>query len=138
MTVVYYDLETTGLNHYERQRGVQIVSIGAVTENGAQFHRYLIPTCGISEGATEVHGITKIDGEIYKNGWLKPNALRPRAGLQAFMDWLESEDAQCLVSHNNLNFDSIVLKNAMSMFGVPRPKTRKWFFVDSLEVMRGK
>ena len=138
MTVVYYDLETTGLNKYGRQRGVQIVSIGAVTEFGSQFHRYIIPTCGISSGATQIHGISKINGEIYKNGWLKSNALRPRDGLQTFMNWLESENVECLVAHNNLNFDSIVLKNAMSMFGVPRPRTRKWFFVDSLELMRSK
>ena len=77
MVVVYYDLETTGLNNQERQRGVQIVSIGAVTEYGATFHRYIIPTCEISEEATNVH-----------------------SGLTCFMDWLSSQNADCLVKFN--------------------------------------
>ena len=138
MTVVYYDLETTGLNNAKRQRGVQIVSIGAVTECGSTFHRYIIPTCQISKGATSVHGITKRNGKLRKNGRRKPNALDPKSGLERFMQWLDYQGAEILVSHNNLRFDSIVLKNAMSQFGVKRPKTRKWFFADSLELMRSK
>ena len=40
-----------------------------------------------------------------------------------------------------MGFDSIVLKNSMSKFGVKRPRGGTfgtWFFVDSLEVMKGK
>ena len=73
MTIIYYDLETTGLNNQNRQRGVQIVSIGAVTEHGATFHRYIIPTCQISDGATAVHGIELINGRLFKNGDWKEN-----------------------------------------------------------------
>ena len=98
MTVIYYDLETTGLNNEERQRGVQIVSIGAVTEFGATFHRYIIPTCPISAGATDVHGIELIHGKLFKNGDWKENAVQPKDGLQLFMNWLDSKNAQCLVS----------------------------------------
>ena len=98
MTVIYYDLETTGLNNEERQRGVQIVSIGAVTEHGATFHRYIIPTCPISDKATDIHGIELIDGQLYKNDYLKENALDPKEGLQLFMNWLDSNNAECLVS----------------------------------------
>ena len=97
MVVVYYDLETTGLNTQERQRGVQIVSVGAVTEHGATFHRYIIPTCEISERATDVHGIYKQNGLLFKDGILKQNALDPQSGLWTFMDWLSSQDAECLV-----------------------------------------
>ena len=98
MVVVYYDLETTGLNNQERQRGVQIVSIGAVTEFGATFHRYIIPTCPISAEATNVHGIELIHGKLFKNGDWKENAVQPKDGLQLFMNWLDSKNAQCLVS----------------------------------------
>ena len=98
MTVIYYDLETTGLNNEERQRGVQIVSIGAVTEHGATFHRYIIPTCPISPEATNVHDIELIDGRLCKNGYWKDNAVQPKEGLQLFMNWLDSNDAECLVS----------------------------------------
>ena len=97
MVVVFYDLETTGLNNRKRHRGVQIVSIGAVTEYGATFHRYIIPTCPISVGATGVHGIELIDGRLFKDGVLKHNALDPHSGLSCFMEWLSSQNADCLV-----------------------------------------
>ena len=45
------------------------------------------------------------------------------------------------VAHNNMGFDSIVLKNSMSKFGVKRPRDghfATWFHIDSLEVMRGE
>ena len=135
MTVIYYDLETTDLS-----KTSQIVSIGAVTEHGATFHRYLIPTCPISPRASQIHDITLEDGLLHKNGVWKRKALGQREGLQTFMDWLESKDAQCLVAHNNLRFDSIILKNSMARFGVKRPRNgfSRWFFVDSLQLMRGK
>ena len=40
-----------------------------------------------------------------------------------------------------MGFDSIVLKNSMSKFGVKRPRDghfETWFHIDSLEVMRGE
>ena len=88
MVVIYYDLETTGLNNFRRQRGVQIVSIGAVTEYGATFHRYIMPTCKISKGATNIHGIYKENGFLMKNGRVLENALDPQSGLICFIDWL--------------------------------------------------
>ena len=91
MVVVYYDLETTGLNNRNRQLGVQIVSIGAVTEFGATFHRYIKPTCRISTEASKIHGIYKENGFLLKNGIIKENALDPQSGLICFMDWLASQ-----------------------------------------------
>ena len=98
MNLVYYDLETTGLNNRERQKGVQIVSIGAVTDSGATFHRYIVPTCGIESRASEIHGIYKEDGRLFKDGVLKQNALEPQSGISCFMDWLESQNGGILVS----------------------------------------
>ena len=98
MTVIYYDLETTGLNNRGRQRGVEIVSIGAVTEFGATFHRYIEPPCDIDPEATAVHGISLIQGYLIKNGEWKENALDPKSGLQKFMDWLATNNANILVS----------------------------------------
>ena len=107
MVVVYYDLETTGLNTQERQRGVQIVSIGAVTEYGATFHRYIIPTCEISEEATNIHGIFKEGRLLFKDGVYKPNALDPHSGLTCFMDWLSSQNADCLVK---VQYSAIIIR----------------------------
>ncbi len=57
MVVVFYDLETTGINHKRRHAGVQILSIGAVTSNGYRFRTYMRPTCKISRSATAKHGL---------------------------------------------------------------------------------
>merc|ERR1711976_235434 len=66
------------------------------------------------------------------------NALNPKNGLQVFMDWLDLQNTDVLVSHNNMNFDSIILKNSMSKFAVKRPRNGfdNWYFVDSLQLMR--
>ena len=99
MTIIYYDLETTGLNNQNRHRGVQIVSIGAVTEHGSRFHRYIIPTCQITAEATAIHGIRlRKDGRLFKKRKWKQNALYPKDGLQLFMNWLDSKNAKVLVS----------------------------------------
>ena len=85
MTIIYYDLETTGLNNQNRHKGVQIVSIGAVTEHGSRFHRYIIPTCQITAEATAIHGIRlRKDRRLFKKRKWKQNALHPKDGLQLF------------------------------------------------------
>ena len=98
MSVIYFDLETTGINNANGHRGVQILAIGAVSEYGATFHRYLYPECEIDPRATNVHGIQLTDGRLYKNGVLKQNAVDQITGLELFMDWLQDQDANCLVT----------------------------------------
>ena len=100
MSKIYYDLGTTGFNA-GRQRNVEIVSIGAITETGATFHQHLIPHEDISQDATEIHGITKIDGEIYKNGCYISYAVDPEIGLQWFFDWLAFRNVRYLVSFDH-------------------------------------
>ena len=89
--VVFYDVETTGLD-----RSAQIVSIGAVTQNGETFHIYIVPTCNINRRASEVHGIYKQNGHLFKDGILIHNALDPHSGLSCFMGWLASQSCKIL------------------------------------------
>lgn len=149
--VVFYDVETTGLD-----RSAQIVSIGAVTQNGETFHIYIVPTCNINRRASEVHGIYKQNGHLFKDGILIRNALDPHSGLSCFMGWLESQSCKILVkipiniyflkssslkkifqvAHNNFGFDGKVLKSNMDQFGVRRPVDCCTHLVDSLLIMR--
>ena len=148
MIVVYYDLETTGLSNSKRHKGdlVQIVQIGAVTHYGQTFVQNIVPTCEISDGAIDVHGISKVHDKLFKNGRAL-DATDPQSGLKNFLAWIESLYLQecpyspltaCLVSHNNLGYDSKVLKNCMALFGVRKPKNFSLKLTDSLEIMRGK
>jgi DNA polymerase III epsilon subunit-like protein len=84
MSIVYYDLETTGLGHES-----QICSIGAIPHSGhQQYHRYLIPTCSISQGATRIHGMTKVNGRLHLNGRRMEDAVPIYEGLKNFLDFL--------------------------------------------------
>ena len=88
--VVYFDLETTGLNHRTQHSGVQIISIGAVTSRTQTFETYILPTCPISQSSSDIHGITLEDGELVdKDGYIL-QAQDPQDGLMAFMEWLEN------------------------------------------------
>ena len=63
---IYYDLETTGLD-----ADAEILQIAAKTRsNGREnvFNRYLFPEAEITSGATSVNGLTKFNGQLYKNG----------------------------------------------------------------------
>ena len=117
--VVYFDLETTGLNHRTKHSGVQIISIGAVTSRNQKFETYILPTCPISQGSSNVHGIT-LDGDgdlVDKDGYVL-DAQDPEDGLMDFMEWLEEVSCEYLVAHNNFRFDWIVLKKNLKRFGI--------------------
>ena len=143
MVVVYYDLETTGLNVNRDQ----IVSIGAVTENGDEFEEYVVPTCRIHKNATKVHGIAK----DHRNNRIYDVNTRyyidadddPENVLRRFMTWLWDNNATFLVAHANLRFDSIIFENCMEKFGLADECDADQGenviqLVDSLEIMSGK
>ena len=100
--VVYFDLETTGLNHRTQHSGVgvQIISIGAVTSRNQTFETYILPTCPISQRSSNIHRITLEDGELVdKDGYIIEEAQDPQDGLMDFMEWLEEVGCEYLVAN---------------------------------------
>jgi len=121
MKLVYFDLETTGINFPMQHKGVEIVSIGAVCEEET-FHVEMIPTTEIQRGASVVNGYKKEEGKLLYRGKEVVEAMQPKDAIEQFLDFLEKQmgndetDAggdslhkMVLISHNNKNYDSIVL-----------------------------
>jgi DNA polymerase III alpha subunit (gram-positive type) len=143
MKVVFYDLETTGLNPGNNHRDVQIGSIGAVYKQTVTFHEYMVPTRTFSRKATEINGMTNYGGNLYLNGDWVPEAVPMEDGLENFERFLECtvgdkrpyHDDIVLVAHNNEKFDSVVLEHNLIRLQIPRT-SKDLFIYDSLDLMR--
>jgi DNA polymerase III alpha subunit (gram-positive type) len=143
MKVVFYDLETTGLNPDNNHRDVQICSIGAVYKQTVTFHQYMVPTCTFSRKATEINGMTNYGGNLYLNGDRVPDAVLMEDGLENFSDFLDcsvgdkrpDHDDIVMVAHNNKKFDSVVLENNLIRLEIPWTSKDLYIF-DSMDLMR--
>lgn len=128
MRQVVLDTETTGLEH---QDGHRIIEIGCVEmENrrltGRTFHRYINPDRVVDDGAIEVHGIT--------NEFL---ADKPKfeAVAQEFIDFISGAE---LVIHN-APFDVGFMDSEFSRLGAGWPNTADICgILDTLKLARKK
>ena len=105
LRVVYFDLETTGIDHSTQHDGVQICSIAASTSNGSTVHQFkysLTPTCNFQTGATRLNGMKLIDGKLYKHNQPVKNAVNIKIGLKKFLEWISD-------LLNNQRVDQLVL-----------------------------
>ena len=110
MKIVYYDLETTGVNHSEKHKDVQIIQIGAVVEGADKvFSQYLVPTCEIDKDSTKIHGISVSKTGLSLHG--KPlKCIEMCEGLKNFLIFLENlGEPVILVGYNSRKFDDWVL-----------------------------
>ena len=130
-STVFYDLETTGFGQ------AQIVGLGAVDNIGNTFHRYIIPTCSITPGASKVHGITKVKNELFIHGQKIQDSVHPNEGLEDFIEWIDELKPKYLVAHNNHQFDLKILKFNLNKFKVVKPM-KKVVNKDSLEFVRNE
>ena len=64
--LVFFDLETTGLN-LEEDEIVQIAAL-ANTDESEEFSVFVLPSVEISEGASNVNGMTIQYGQLVRNG----------------------------------------------------------------------
>ena len=64
--LVFFDLETTGLN-VEEDEIVQIAAL-ANTAESEEFSVFILPSMEISEGASNVNGMTVQHGQLVRNG----------------------------------------------------------------------
>ncbi len=108
---IYFDIETTDL-----PLSSEIIQIGAVDQNGATFNTFIIPKGEISESATKVHGIEKINGSLHKNGQPIQEAVQPSVGLKNFLNWIDGDKKKgrkrkILIGHNAHCFDAPILIN---------------------------
>ena len=115
MKIVYFYLETTGINNKSKPENVEIIEIGAHYEN-KMFHRYIVPNGQITRKSTDVHGLSKRGNVLHhrNKGEIFYAEKNPRKGLQKFVNWLqelkeETKTSIVLCSYNSRKFDSIVL-----------------------------
>ena len=69
--LVFFDLETTGLN-LEEDEIVQIAAL-ANTPQSEQFSVFVLPNVEMTEGASNVNGITIQNGHLVRNGRVLPS-----------------------------------------------------------------
>lgn len=123
MREIVFDTETTGLDH---QNGDRLIEIGCVEllnhiPTGRTFHRYVNPRRAVSEGAVAVHGLT----DAFLSGQLPFEDI-----VDAFHDFVG--DSQ-LVAHN-AGFDRGFINMELDRCG--RSAFEEHRFVDTLVLAR--
>lgn len=102
MTLVFYDLETTGLDT-DNDRIVEMCFV----REGAVFHTYVDPGVPIPAEASGVHGV--LDATVEGAGGFVDHAEHVQ----------ELIDGAVLVSYNGLTFDSLMLDSELVRAGQP-------------------
>ncbi|XP_034091970.1 exonuclease DPD1, chloroplastic/mitochondrial-like isoform X2 [Gymnodraco acuticeps] len=131
-TIVFFDLETTGLH----TRSCHIVQLAASCEN-TPFNSYILPGIPIEYGATEVNGLTVSYGRLLLKG--EPVNTEPLySSLQSFIDYLGRFPGPVLLAaHNSRGFDEIVLRRVLEMCSLfEQFKKVVSGFVDTLPLSR--
>ena len=109
--LIYYDLETTGLDFHNKHKDIEIVEIGAVDGVTREtFQQYIYPAGNhIPQDASNVHGISIENGKLVRNS--KPlDAVDPKTGLSNFLAWLKSfREPVTLSGYNSHNYDDWVI-----------------------------
>lgn len=104
VTIVCFDLETTGLNS-----DCEILQIAAMSQDGKNKFDSYVKVCGaVPPKVTEITGLAKSGDDIVLHGQ-KVNALPVDSVLQQFITWLGSLQHVVLVAHNCKLFDSVRL-----------------------------
>ena len=69
--LVFFDLETTGLD-VSQDEPVQIAAV-ANTEESEEFSVFVVPSVTITEGASNVNGITRDGNRLVRGGRVLPS-----------------------------------------------------------------
>ncbi|KAF7653294.1 hypothetical protein LDENG_00084990 [Lucifuga dentata] len=106
-TLVFFDLETTGLD-----AECDITQLSAISDEKV-FNVYVLPHRPISKGATWATGLTVHDNTLLLHG--QPVVTTPlRQALSSFIDFLRSfRRPVLLVAHNAKRFDAPVLARVL-------------------------
>ncbi|XP_030221845.1 uncharacterized protein LOC115550712 isoform X1 [Gadus morhua] len=107
-TVVFFDLETTGLETWR----CEIIQLAAISGERT-FNVYMMPEIAIDRGAAEVTGFSVRDGALLLQGTAVPTVTLTEA-LTSFLDFLQSlEQPVLLAAHGARRFDKPVLDRAL-------------------------
>ncbi|XP_051918171.1 DNA polymerase III subunit epsilon-like [Hippocampus zosterae] len=112
-TVVFFDLETTGLD----TRNCDIIQIAAVC-GMADFNAYIVPRCEITREANGITGFSVANGVLFRHGVAMPTMPLQQA-LSSFLDFLSSlPEPVYLAAHNASRFDAPVLDRVLKEFSL--------------------
>ena len=116
MSIVYFDLETTGF-----QQSAEILQIGAIPAGGQQegFQDFIMPRGPINPNASRINGIYKDQNGRLRDRYgrnIRTNSLTNVLGN--FFGWLDSVQCRYLVAHN-VNFDWRHLNNSLNSIEHP-------------------
>lgn len=121
--LIYFDLETTGINHPDKHADIEIISIGATCKGHYDFSVNIMPQGDIQPGASMVNKITKKDGKLWFRGCQELPCVGQEEGIEDFVAYVEDIVAAhsatgsggnvYLVAHNNTAFDSFVLCHSL-------------------------
>ena len=115
---VFFDLETSS----KYPTTAETIEIGAVTENGDEFNRYINPVGRIDPDATRYHDIGQRDGRLtFKGEIIQSGVGTPEKTLKAFINFLRDANDGApvtLVAYNGNRFDFKILRNNLMRFDV--------------------
>ncbi|KAI4796254.1 hypothetical protein KUCAC02_027863 [Chaenocephalus aceratus] len=111
-TIVFFDLETTGLG----TKSCHIVQLAASCKHFTIFNRYILPGIPIGYKATKVNGLTVSYGQLFLHG--EPVSTVPLYhSLKSFIHYLGRFPGPVLLAaHNSRRFDQIVLMRVLRKF----------------------
>lgn len=106
-TIVFFDLETTGL----KTSVCDIVQLSAISGDRT-FNMYTLPPSSFTAGASKVTGLT-VDNQVLLHHGQPVDTVPLRELLSSFITFLHSFHKPLLVAHNARSFDCPVLARAL-------------------------
>uniref|UniRef100_A0A3B4WGD8 exodeoxyribonuclease III n=1 Tax=Seriola lalandi dorsalis TaxID=1841481 RepID=A0A3B4WGD8_SERLL len=108
-TIVFFDLETTGLNTYV----CDIIQLSAVCGERV-FNVYTLPRCALTESAKQVTGFTVSDDGLFLHG-VHVHTTPLVEALTSFIAFLRSfRRPVVLAAHNARGFDAPILTRVLT------------------------
>ncbi|KAM9528241.1 protein PML-like [Salvelinus alpinus] len=112
-TVVFFDLETTGLD----TSVCDIIQLSAISGEST-FNVYSVPRCNIMEQASSVTGFTVGDHQDLLLHGEPVHTIPLREALTSFISFLSSFHEPLLAAHNAQRFDCPVLARALREYSL--------------------
>lgn len=112
-TIVFFDLETTGLD----TTVCDIIQISAICR-GRVFNVYTLPRLDLSESAMKVTGFTVHDGRLFLRG-IPLRTISLVDAVTSFIEFLRSfGNPVLLAAHNAKRFDAPVLTRVLQQLNI--------------------